>query len=88
MCQKVNKQGSGRTVVQKHPIILEPIECGAVDLVGPLPKWKSGELYLFTYACMASRWPEAVPLKNIASMAIAEGLVKIFSRTGLPHTLL
>ena len=44
--------------------------------------------YLLTYACMASRWPEAIPLKNIAAKVVAERLVQIFSRAGLPHTLL
>ena len=74
--------------MQERPVISEPFECGAVDLVGPLPKSKSGELYLLTYACMASRWPEAIPLKNIAAKAVAERLVQIYLRAGLPHTLL
>ena len=37
---------------------------------------------------MASRWPEAIPLSSITAKAVAEGLVQIFSRTGLPLTIL
>ena len=38
--------------------------------------------------CLATRWPEAVPLWTITARAVVEGLFEIFSRTGLPLTLL
>ena len=37
---------------------------------------------------MASRWPEAVPLKSITAEVVAEGMFLVFSRTGIPLQLL
>ena len=38
--------------------------------------------------CLASRWPEAVPLRTVSVYEVAEGLVSIFIRMGLPHRML
>ena len=38
--------------------------------------------------CFASKYPEAIPLKDIRAMTVAEGMLEIFSRTGIPKTLL
>ena len=60
----------------------------AFDIVGPFPRSKSGYKYLLTYICMASRYPDAIPLKSVTAEDIAEGMLDIFSRTGLPRELL
>ena len=88
MCQKVNKQGNRQTIMQRHPVISEPFDCCALDLVGPLPKAKGGARFLLTFVCMASRWPEAIPLKTITAKAVAEDQMQIFARLGLSLTLL
>ena len=36
----------------------------------------------------ATRYPEAVALKGCTSKEVAEGLLSIFSRVGLPHEIL
>jgi len=36
----------------------------------------------------ATRYPEAVALKNITTTAVAEGLVNIFARVGVPEEIL
>ncbi len=59
-----------------------------MDLVGPLPKGKGGNRYLLTYVCLATRWPEAVLLKNITAKSVVEGLWSIFSRTAIPEKIL
>ena len=41
-----------------------------------------------TLAEFASRYPEAVPLKNIDTETVAEALVDIFSRLGVPEEIL
>ena len=87
-CQKVNKQGNRQTVMQRLPVITEPFESCAIDLVGPLPKANGGARFLLTFVCMASRWPESIQLTTVTANVVAEGLVQIFSRTGLPLTLL
>ncbi len=60
----------------------------AVDIVGPLPKGKGGAKYLLTIICLASRWPEALPLRTMTATEAAEGLVGIFAKIGLPTRLL
>ena len=38
--------------------------------------------------CLATRYPEALPLKDVLSETVAEGLIEIFSRTGIPLHIL
>ena len=70
------------------PAISEPFEKLAVDLVGPFPRSKLGMKYLLTGICLASRYPEAIPLRDISVATVAEGLVEMFSRTGIPRVIL
>ena len=37
---------------------------------------------------MASKWPEALPLRSITAKAVAQGMIEIFARTGIPLQLL
>ena len=84
-CQ-VNKRGQNKTMCEQ-PIVTEPFEHVCIDLVGPLPKSKRGYRYLLTYVCLGTRWPEAVALKSIRAKDVAEGLLDIFSRTGVPLSM-
>ncbi len=70
------------------PIATETFESVAVDLVGPFPRSKSGYKYLLTMICLASRYPEALPLKSITADEVVEGLVELFCRHGVPRQLL
>ena len=47
-----------------------------IDFVGPLPKIKSGHEYLLTIMCASTRFPEAIPLKNMKTKNIVKALVK------------
>ena len=59
----------------------------AIDIVGPFPRALSYK-YLFTYICLSSKYPEAIPLKKATAAECAEALLEIFSRNGVPVTLL
>ena len=72
----------------ERPITTEPFEQVAFDIVGPFPKAKGGCRHVLTSICMGSKWPEAIPLKSITAKAVAEGMVGVFSRTGLPLQIL
>ena len=54
-----------------------------VDCVGPLPKTISGNQYLLTIMCVSTRFPEAIPLRNIKSNSVVKALVKFFTLVGL-----
>ncbi len=45
------------------PIITEPFKKVAMDIAGPLPRSKSGYVYILVLCDYATRYPEAVPLK-------------------------
>ncbi len=88
LCQRKSKVKPRRAPIVERPILAEPFESVAIDLVGPLPKGKGGNRYLLTYVCLATRWPEAVPLRNITARSVVEGLWSIFSRTSIPELIL
>ncbi len=88
VCQVRSKHKPRRAPVVERPILTEPFKSIAIDLVGPLPKGKGGCQYLLTYVCLATRWPEAVPLRGITAKAVCDGLWSIFSRTSIPEVIL
>ncbi len=88
VCQRKSKSKPRRAPAVERPILSEPFESVAIDLVGPLPKGKGGCRYLLTYVCLATRWPEAVPLRSITAKAVMEGLWSIFVRTSIPERIL
>ena len=60
------------------PIIDEPFKRVAVDLVGQMsPPSESGYRYILTLVEYATRYPEAVPLKNIDTVSVAKALLDI-----------
>ncbi len=87
-CARLNKSGNRTTRMCERPIVTEPFEYVAVDIVGPLPKAKGGVQYILTFVCMATRWPEGVPMRTGSASEVAKGLVSIFSRTGIPLRML
>jgi transposase InsO family protein len=59
-----------------------------VDLVGPLPTSAEGYVYLLTVIDRATRWFEAVPLKNMEADTVAEQFVTCWvARFGVPATV-
>ena len=88
LCQKANKAGQSKVPIVERTVISEPFQQIAFDLVGPLPRSRGGAQYILTAACMAMRWPEAVPLKSILAKAVADAMLKIFGRTRIPSQTL
>ena len=88
VCQQHKKQVPPKAPLVKTPVLTEPFECLAMDLVGPFERSKQGYKYLLTVICCATRYPEAILLKSIEANDVAEGLLEVFSRTGVPRQLL
>lgn len=53
--------------------------------MGPLPKTKRGNEYLLTIFDVSTRFPEAVPLRNIRARTVIEVLTQFFTRYSLPR---
>ena len=73
--------------LQSIPAFDEPFSRIIIDCVGPLPKTKSGCQYLLTIMCASTRFPEAIPLRNIKTKTIVKALVKFFTFVGLPRSV-
>ncbi|XP_070209513.1 uncharacterized protein [Littorina saxatilis] len=89
-CQKVVAKGRVRKVpLEKMPLIDEPFRRVAVDIIGPiLPASEDGNRYILTMVDYATRYPEAIPLKSIEATRVAEALVTMWSRLGIPSEVL
>ncbi len=87
-CLRHNKASHRQAKMVERPTITVPFDSVAFDIVGPLEKAKGGVRYILTYICMASRWPEAVPLRTVTAEAVSSGMVDIMCRTGIPSKLL
>ena len=86
-CQKMDKTEPKHMTIQEREITTVPFDRVAIDLVGPFPTAREGFKYLLTCIDMATRWPEAVPLRKTTTKIILEQLTTIFSRCTFPATV-
>ena len=90
ICQRTIAKGRVAIVpLGKMPIIDTPFDRLTVGLVGPIfPPAERGNKYILTMMDYATRYPEAVPLKDIQAETIAEALVNMSTRVGVPKEIL
>ena len=88
ICQKTSHRKSPKAPMIPLPVMDVPFSQIAMDIIGPLPRSRAGHRYVLVVCDYATRYPEAVPLRTIDTEAIAEELVKIFSRMGIPQEIL
>ncbi|BFY99110.1 hypothetical protein BsWGS_02150 [Bradybaena similaris] len=89
-CQVTRPEGKfPKATIQITDVPARPFQKVAIDIIGPMsvPSDK-GNRYILTLVDLCTRWPEAIPLRNITSETIAEALLLIFSRIGFPNTIL
>ena len=87
-CKEFNKQTHKPAPFHTRPVITEPFDEIALDIIGPLPRSRHGNRFALTAICMASRRPEVHPLKNTKAESIVEGLIEFLTRNGIPSKLL
>ncbi|XP_071949807.1 uncharacterized protein [Antedon mediterranea] len=90
ICQRTVEKGRvAKVPLGNMPLIEAPFERIAVDIVGPIhPISKNRNRYILTIIDFATRYPEAIALPSIEAERVAEGLVKVFSRIGIPKEML
>lgn len=90
ICQRTTPKGKIPPVpLGRMPLISEPFHRVAADIVGPLePRTTKGNKYILTIIDFATRYPEAVALSGIETERVAEALVDVFSRVGVPREIL
>ena len=87
ICQKMDKSVPKQSSMQERELVSILAERVAIDLVGPFPTAVGGFKYLLTCIDLATRWPEAIPLRTTTSKVIITQLTSIFSRCGFPTAL-
>ena len=90
ICQRtIQKGGVTKVSLENMPLIDTPFKRVAVDIVGPTePRSDKKSRYILTMIDYATRYPEAVALPSIETERVAEALVEMFSRVGIPDEML
>ncbi|XP_060073585.1 uncharacterized protein LOC132553365 [Ylistrum balloti] len=90
VCQRTFPKGRVTKVpLGMMPLIDAPFQRVAIDIVGPLqPATDRGNRFILTIVDYATRYPEAVALKGIETERVAEALVDVYSRVGVPKEVL
>ncbi|XP_049514006.1 uncharacterized protein LOC125941102 [Dermacentor silvarum] len=89
-CQRtVPKHLVGRVPLGSMPIVETPFQRVAIDIVGTLsPSSEKGNRYVLTMVDYATRYPDAVALPSIETERVAEALLEMFSRVGIPREII
>ena len=87
-CQKASSKRVAPAPLIPLPVIAEPFSRIALDIVGPLPRSRSGNRFVLVICDYATRYPEAIPLRSVDAEHVAEQLVQVFSRVGIPQEIM
>uniref|UniRef100_A0A1X7U211 RNA-directed DNA polymerase n=1 Tax=Amphimedon queenslandica TaxID=400682 RepID=A0A1X7U211_AMPQE len=88
-CQRTaGRRYTPRAQLVNLPIIETPFKRIAMDIVGPLEKSNKGNKYILVVCDYATRYPDAFPLKSIDAESVAEKLIELMSRVGVPEEIL
>ena len=84
----MGRQGLAKASLGHLPLVGEPFRAVCVDIAGPIePRSTRGFRYILSIADMATRFPEAIPLKTITAEEVTEELFKFYCRMGIPEKI-
>lgn len=83
-CQKAGKANRQKAPLIPLPVIEEPFQRLAVDIVGPLKRTKKGHKWILTIMDFSTRYPEAIPLRRTDATSVANALCDFFTKMGIP----
>lgn len=81
-------KGGNRLPLIPLPIIEVPISRMAMDIVGLLEHSRRGNRYILISSDYASMYPEAFPLRNAKARQLANALLQLLTRVGIPRQVL
>ncbi|XP_062415775.1 uncharacterized protein LOC134107852 [Pungitius pungitius] len=87
-CQLVNSPAIPRAPLRPLPLVEVPFERIGMDLIGPFHRSARGYRFVLVLMDYATRYPEAVPLRNISAKSVAQALFQVISRVGIPKEIL
>ena len=86
-CQAADKSSPKPHSMTARPVVTQPFKDVAIDWVGPFPTATGGFQHMLTCVDMATRWPEAIPVRSTTSRTVITCLTRTFSRTGFPEKI-
>lgn len=88
-CQISGKPNQSIAPAPLFPIsaICQPFNHLIIDCVGPLPRSRSGSIYLLTVMCQTTRYPAAYPLRTITARAVVCALTHFIFIFGIPKII-
>ena len=91
-CRECQFMGKSK---QRQKQLLRPLEIMdipfkrvGIDIAGPLPETEQGNKYVLLICDYATRYPEAVPLSDQKAHTVAQALITVFARVGLPREII
>jgi hypothetical protein len=87
-CQ-VNKSPNRYNRAEMIPIRpISPFELITTDILGPLPVTENGNKYVLVVVDHFTKWVEFFPMKDQKAETVANNLLTVFCRHGMPDTIL
>ena len=86
-CQKNRPQPPTRAEMIAMPLMTQPFQRIAMDIIGPLPHTQRGNRFILTICDYATRYPETLALSSIEAAHIARELISVFARMGVPKEI-
>lgn len=91
-CHTCQRTGKPNQRVKPAPLLPIPavsqlFEHLIIDCVGPLPRSRSGAVYLLTVMCQSTRFPVAYPLRTITARSVVRALSQFISIFGIPKVI-
>ena len=87
-CQRPTKGSQHKVPLIPLPVMQEPFERIAMDVVGLLPRSRRDNQYILVVCDYATRYPEAMALRKVDVGSVAEQLIQLFSRVGILREIL
>ena len=87
-CQRTAKGSQRKVPLIPLTVMEEPFQRIAVDVVGPLPWSRRGHQYILVACDYATRYPEAMALRKVDAWSVADHLIQLFARVGIPKEIL
>lgn len=88
ICQQTKIPVHYNTASLQPLLPTRPFELVTTDIMGPITKTKSGNLYVLVAIDHFTKWVELFPLSEISAKTVANRLMSMFLRHGIPETLL
>lgn len=89
-CDECQRRGKNKRTEPLHPIkIGQPFDRLGMDIVGPLPKTKNGNMYIVVATEYLTKWPEARAIPNAKAVSVVSFFYEdIICRHGCPKEIL